>query len=90
MDVPIRRGRDFTDGDIRGAPMVAIVNEALVTRVLRRQDPIGRRIQCGLDTLDFMTIVGVVGDVRTVGTAACPRRRRSSCPTSSIPGRRRR
>ena len=32
-------------------------------------DPIGRRIQCGLDSLDFMTIVGVTADVRTSGPA---------------------
>ena len=67
MRVPLRRGRDFTDGDIRGGTMVAIVNEALVKASFGGQDPIGRRIQCGLDTLDFMTIVGVVGDVRSWG-----------------------
>ena len=36
------------------------------------QDPIGRRIRCGLDTLDYMTIVGVVADVRTAGPARNP------------------
>jgi putative ABC transport system permease protein len=67
LGVPLRRGREFTDSDIRGGTMVAIVNEALVKASFPGQDPIGRRIQCGLDTLDFMTIVGVVGDVRTWG-----------------------
>ena len=43
-----------------GGQMVAIVNEALVRTSFPGQDPIGRRIQCGLDTLDYMTIVGVV------------------------------
>ena len=47
--------------------MVAIINEALARASFTGQDPIGQRIQCGLDTLDFMTIVGVVGDVRTWG-----------------------
>ena len=36
------------------------------------QDPIGRRIRCGLDTLEYMTIVGVVADVRTAGPARNP------------------
>ena len=67
MGVPIRRGRDFTDGDTRDAPLVAIINDALARASFAGQDPIGRRIQCGLDTLDFMTIVAVVGDVRTWG-----------------------
>jgi putative ABC transport system permease protein len=67
MGIPIRRGRDFTDADTLAAPRVAIVNEALARATFGAQDPIGRRIQCGLDSLDFMTIVAVVGDVRTWG-----------------------
>jgi putative ABC transport system permease protein len=67
IDVPIRRGRDFSDGDYRAAPLVAIVNEALAREAFPGRDPVGQEIQCGLDTLDFMTIVGVVGDVRTWG-----------------------
>ena len=67
MGVPIRRGRDFTDGDTLSAPKVAIVNEALARASFGGDDPIGRRIQCGLDTLEFMTIVAVVGDVRSWG-----------------------
>jgi predicted permease len=67
MGVPIRRGRDFRDGDTFEAPKVAIINEALARASFGDADPIGRRIQCGLDTLDFMTIVGVAADVRSWG-----------------------
>ena len=70
LGVALRRGRDFTDSDRRGAPMVAIVNEALARQSFPGGDPIGRRIQCGLDSLEFMTIVGVVADVRTWGPAS--------------------
>ena len=45
------------------------MNEALVRAAFGAEDPIGRRIQCGLDSREFMTIVGVVGDVRTTGPA---------------------
>ncbi|HVL67073.1 MAG TPA: ABC transporter permease [Vicinamibacterales bacterium] len=67
LRIPITRGRDFTGADRYGAPRVAIVNEALARTSFPDQDPIGRRIQCGLDreSLEFMTIVGVVGDVRS-------------------------
>jgi len=51
---------------------VAIVNQALVRAVFGAEDPIGRRIQCGLDGREFMTIVGVVADVRTTGPAVAP------------------
>jgi putative ABC transport system permease protein len=67
MGVPLKAGRDFTDGDRRGATMVAVINESLARASFPGKDPIGMRIQCGLDVLDFMTIVGVVGDVRTWG-----------------------
>jgi predicted permease len=67
MGVPLKTGRDFNDGDRRGATMVAVINESLARASFPGRNPIGLRIQCGLDVLDFMTIVGVVGDVRTWG-----------------------
>ena len=67
LGVPVRRGRDFEDRDRADAPLVAIINEALARASFGDQDPVGRRIQNGLDTPEFMTIVGVVGDVRTDG-----------------------
>jgi putative ABC transport system permease protein len=35
-----------------------------VREIFPNQDPIGHRIQCGLDSMNYMTIVGVVGDIR--------------------------
>jgi putative ABC transport system permease protein len=67
LRVPVTRGRDFSDRDRLGAPFVAIVNESLARASLQGKDPVGQRIQCGLDNLAFMTIVGVVADVRTAG-----------------------
>ena len=72
MSIPMKRGRDFTEADRRDAPFVAVINETLARLSFAGRDPIGRRIQCGLDTLAFMTIVGVVGDVRTWGPAQAP------------------
>ena len=67
LRVPFKTGRDFGDRDRHGAPLVAIVNESLARASFQGQEPIGRRIQCGLDNLEFMTIVGVVADIRTAG-----------------------
>jgi predicted permease len=69
MRIPFKRGRDFADSDRLDAPLVAIINAALARASFGTDDPIGRRIQCGLDNLEFMTIVGVVSDVRTYGPA---------------------
>jgi putative ABC transport system permease protein len=70
LGVSLASGRDFSDADRAGAPMVAIINESLARTSFPGQDPIGRRIQCGLDTLEFMTIVGVATDIRTGGPAS--------------------
>ena len=52
------------------AQFVAVINESLARASFPNDDPIGKRIRCGLDSLDYMTIVGVVADVRTRGPAS--------------------
>ena len=49
MQIPLRRGRDFSARDQYDAPFVAIVNEALARQAFGDADPIGRSIACGLD-----------------------------------------
>jgi putative ABC transport system permease protein len=85
MRVPVNKGRDFTDADRRDAPFVVVINESLARDAFGTEDPIGRRIQCGLDTMEFMTIVGVVGDVRTEGPSA-PARAELYMPYEQHPG----
>ena len=69
LQVPLVRGRDFTDGDRLEAPFVAIINEQLAKDAFPDVDPIGRTIRAGLDSLEPMTIVGIVKDIRTRGPA---------------------
>src|SRR6185436_14130654 len=61
------RGRDFNDGDRLEAPRVVMINEQLVKDAFPDVEPIGRTLRCGLDSLEPMTIVGIVKDVRTNG-----------------------
>jgi putative ABC transport system permease protein len=72
MGIPLLRGRDFNDGDLYDHPFVAIVSESLARQDFPNEDPIGHRIQCGLDSPNWMTIVGVVGDVRQYSPATQP------------------
>ena len=65
MGVPLERGRDFNTQDVYESPFVAVVSATLVRQVFGLGDPIGRRIQLGLDSDKWVTIVGVVGDVRS-------------------------
>ena len=72
LGVPLKRGRDFNEGDTYEAPFTAIINEALARKSFPGQDPLGRLIYCGLDSDKIMKIVGVVGDVRQYGPAIAP------------------
>lgn len=73
MGMPIARGRDFDVDDTYERMPVAIVSQALARQSFGDRDPLGARIMCGLDRPDtWMTIVGVVGDVRQESPAATP------------------
>jgi putative ABC transport system permease protein len=74
MGMRIVGGRDFRDADRYGAHGVAIISEALARQSFGDEDPLGRRIRCGLSqaTMEPMTIVGVVSDVRHDSPAAAP------------------
>jgi putative ABC transport system permease protein len=61
LQIPLRRGRLFTERDNRTAMRVAIVNDAFVRRFWPGQDPIGKHIGAGQERTE---VVGVVGDVR--------------------------
>ncbi len=68
--LPLVRGRWFEAADRGDAAPVALVSEALARRYWPSGDPVGARITFG-DPADstsvWMTIVGVVGDVRQDG-----------------------
>ena len=68
MHIPLLRGRLLEDRDRAGAPRTVVVNEALVRAELPGVDPIGERIRFAREPSDaWMTIVGVVGDVKHLG-----------------------
>jgi predicted permease len=67
LGIPMRAGRDFSDGDALDRPFVAVINEQLARKAFPNQDPLGRSIFCPFDSLKAMTIIGVVGDVRQRG-----------------------
>ncbi len=67
MQIPLLRGRDFTEHDSAQAPAVVIINEALARRQWPNGDPVGQRIalhDVSNGPLLTLTIVGVVKNVR--------------------------
>jgi putative ABC transport system permease protein len=69
MQIPILAGRDFTEMDREGHPLVAIVNEEFVREQFPHRDPVGARIDWirAPGQQQWMTIVGVVADVKHSG-----------------------
>lgn len=67
MGIPLLQGRNFTEGDVRGAPFVTIVSQRAAKTLWPDQDAIGRQIKFGTSTgsTPWVTVVGVVGDIRT-------------------------
>ena len=73
MNIPLLRGRDFSDTDVLSAPAVAIISQSLARQSFGNDDPIGQSIECGLDSSGaWATIVGVVADVRQASPGATP------------------
>ena len=71
LGIALTRGRIFGPQDDASAPRVAVVNEEAARRFWPGRDPIGARITIG-DTTDYMTVVGVVADVKQEGLTAKP------------------
>lgn len=72
MEIPLKRGRDFNAQDTYQSPFVAVISESLAKQSFGDADPLGKQIQCGLDSDKWMTVVGVVGDVRQESPAENP------------------
>jgi putative ABC transport system permease protein len=72
LAIPVLKGREFDQGDLYERPFVAVISESLARQSFGSGDPIGHRIQCGFDSPNWMTIVGVVGDVRQASPASAP------------------
>ena len=66
LGIPLRKGRTFDEHDGRpGTGAVVVVSESLASRHWPGRNPLGKRI--GMGRLGWMTVVGVVGDVRQRG-----------------------
>ncbi len=67
MGIQVLRGRDFDNHDQRDATNVILISQATATRYFPNEDPIGKRLQLDDPQKPWLTIAGVVGDVRQYG-----------------------
>ena len=78
MGIPIIKGRDFDDRDKHGSTPVIIVTETFARMHFPGEDPIGKRIEPGISSIEdedsmMREIVGIVGDVRNRNLDTEPR-----------------
>jgi predicted permease len=75
MGAPLLQGRYFNLGDGPHSSLVAIIDESMVRRYWPNEDPIGKHFK-GQDARgqndDWLTVVGVVGDMRRSGLEKSP------------------
>jgi putative ABC transport system permease protein len=77
LGIPIIRGRSFTEQDTSGQPAVVLINETLAHQYWPKDDPIGKRVknpgQAGTTEPPWLTIIGVVGDIKHGALTANPK-----------------
>jgi putative ABC transport system permease protein len=83
FEIPVLRGRSFTEQDGSAAPGVIIINQAMARQYWSGGDPLKDRIQIGAGgpplEAGSRQIIGIVGDTRDAGVSRDP------FPTMYIP-----
>jgi len=68
MEVPLIAGRDFTISDTSKSQPVAVIDQTLARRYWPGENPLGQQIKFGFGAgPQGLTIVGVVGDIKSDG-----------------------
>jgi putative ABC transport system permease protein len=77
MGIPFLQGRQINEQDRVDSPAVAVISETMARRFWPGEDPLGKRITPGssdsADPDDWLTIIGVVKDVRQFELTADPK-----------------
>ncbi|HKD10559.1 MAG TPA: FtsX-like permease family protein, partial [Thermoanaerobaculia bacterium] len=70
LQIPLLRGRAFESrDDLPASPGAVLISESLARREFGSRDPLGQRLRMGPDDAPWLTIVGVVGDVKQLSLA---------------------
>jgi len=72
MDIPLVRGRLLATDDSATAAIGVVINQALAEEAWPGEDPLGKRFSFNDDPPRWLTVVGVVGDVRQWGPEQRP------------------
>lgn len=71
MEVPLIAGRNFASSDTYHTQPVAVIDQTLARQYWQDKDPLGQQLKFGFGRgLQGVTIVGVVGDIKSDGFEA--------------------
>jgi putative ABC transport system permease protein len=87
LQIPLLRGRYFSERDRADGELVAIINETTAKAHWPNEDPLGKRFKFGApgDDARWRTVVGIVADTRRAGVDQ-PVRTESYRPYTQDPG----
>ena len=69
LDIPIVRGRGFSEQDRASTQSLVVLSRLLAARLFPGEDPLGKRIQPGIFKSAWCTVVGVADNVKNSGIA---------------------
>ena len=69
LEIPLLRGRLFSDLDDEKAPQVAVINEAMARMYWPNADALGKRLKLRPAEPAWITVIGVIADARTESLA---------------------
>jgi len=65
LGIPLLRGRNFNEAELREPRHVMLINEALARKYFPNEDPIGKRLDVSMfENPNITEVIGVVGNVR--------------------------
>lgn len=67
LEIPLLHGRVFTTADTAESPPVVVINQALARRYWTEGDALGKRLRLNQAPVTWLTIIGVVGDLKHRG-----------------------
>src|ERR1700730_6865399 len=71
LRIPLLRGRNFTEQEVRQSAKVVVISELLAQQVFPNEEPLGKRLVMMMGNQPF-EIIGVVGDIRHLGLESQP------------------
>ena len=72
MGIPVIHGRPFDERDRDGSTPVAVISASMAAHRFAGREAIGEQLGVGSTDDPWLTVVGVVGDVRQVSLATAP------------------